>query len=161
MPKKSFTNLVKDHFGYLISDFGFSISEESAVSEKSWSGGIMVYASGPGKQKAEGMQLLIKIILDRGYVLIDFDSPHVNTRDLIGLTEVMRLVAPDQDLDEKIDFSKRPIEVIEPQIQKLAYILRHYCTSLLQGDLSFLEQVMESRNRGREERIKEWKKRKE
>ena len=161
MQTKSFTNLVKDHFSYLISDFGFSISEEHAVSDKSWSGGIVVYASEPRKNNAEVVQLSVRINLDRGYVLIDFDSPQISTRDLIGLTEVVHLVAPDVDLHEKIDFSKQPIEVIEPQIRKLSYILRHYCASLLQGDISFLRRVIESRKTKMEEYTKEWKKRKE
>ncbi len=159
MTKENFNELVKRHFSYLVLDYGFSISEEIPVSGNSLSRGVVVYISNFEKTKPDIKQILIRIILDRGYVLIDIGSSDMNNRDLFGLTEIMKVVAPELNVNQKIDFSKTAHEITEPQVIKLAYIVRHYCAPLLEGDFSTGERLTENRIKAREERIKNWKNR--
>jgi len=157
MKKESFNDIVRRHFSYLVSDYGFSITEEFPVGENPVSRGMVIYVSNFKETSPEVKQILIRIILDRGYVLVDLGSSDMSNRDLFGLTEVMKVAAPELDINEKIDFSKDAYDIIELQVSKLANIVYRYCVPFLRGDFSIGERVIENRIKAREDRIKAWK----
>ena len=175
MGKPKFNSLVKTYFGYLENQYGFALCEEKP--DSTWLGSI-TYES---KQKAfQGKQLVIQFILDRGYVDVQFNTIPQVAREWIDLAEIMKVIDPSaipyesadtSDITHitnpqpvsfrKLDFSRNPNDIVEDQLRNLSIFMSRYCASLLSGDISVFDQIIEARKKVTEDRIILWKEMKE
>jgi hypothetical protein len=161
MQKQKFNDVVKKHFKYLIDDYGFCIKEETPATDNPLWQGIVVYANESEPDLPFKKKPFVRLVLDRGYVMLDIKSGEMTEREWFYISEVMKLIAPEVQVREKVDFSKDPYEIVETQIQNLSKLLVQYCDSLLKGDFSIGDQIQAKRMQEREDRIVKWKKQKE
>ena len=161
MKKQKFNDVVKQHFNYLIVEYGFLVKEELTVSGNPLSRGMVTYMMAKEPENPVLKQTLIRIILDRGYVLLEFGSKDLESREYFSVAEIVPFVASGVNVYEKIDFSRDPYEIIETQVKKLSDFLLLYCIPFLKGDFSIGDRIFEHRSKEREERIQKWKKQKQ
>jgi hypothetical protein len=161
MQKQKFNDVVKKHFKYLIDDYGFCIKEETLATDNPLWQGIVVYANESESDLPFKKKPFVRLVLDRGYVMLDIKSEEMTEREWFDISEVMKLIAPEVQVHEKVDYSKDPYEIVETQIQNLSKLLVQYCDSLLKGDFSIGDQIQAKRMQEREDRIVKWKKQKE
>jgi hypothetical protein len=143
MGKCDFVELVKDLFGYLIKEYGFSVALD--VYDVNAFGNSLV------KFRSETVEL--EVVLDRGQVFINME-PNPNLADSrFSLPFVVDFLAPDAKEPVYIfpkewdDYS----EMIKWQTNRLARVLQQYCEPVLTGQFSQWQAIDELVKRGTEE----------
>ena len=137
-----FTEKVKEHFRYLIDDYGFSIVNESYTTD-----------SGNGLVEFRSRSVHIRIVLDRGQVLIDI-GPSPEVLDYwFDLSSVIEFLSPEAHepayiFPEKWD---NYYEMIDWQVARLARVLRQYCVSVLTREFPDWRELLERNQKEAEE----------
>jgi hypothetical protein len=155
--KSMFEELVEKHFGFLIQEYGFFITERTSYPGDSISQGMMVYKSGSVQANTNVKQTIVRVLLDRGYLDLDIGSPDLQSKDYFTLREIMRATVSDVNIDFSPDFSKPAKEILEPQVKTLSNIIAVYGKPFLLGDFSIGDIIIKARNEERERRIQGWK----
>src|SRR5690242_4384465 len=94
MTKKTFNNLTKKHFNFLVIIYGFTIIEESPIFEDPLWYGRIVYASRPKKGSTRQRPTGVQITLDRGYILLDIGPLDLDRKEWVDIADVMRIADP-------------------------------------------------------------------
>jgi hypothetical protein len=125
-------SLIKQYFQYLIDTYGFFIDHEQ-YSPEIMGNTEIVYKS---------TQIGIRIIIDRGQVLVNIGNPSWPESDWFEFSDVVHYFSPevkfiyafqDNVQDEQID--------VEAQIKRVARMCNQYCGPILRGDFSMQEQI--------------------
>mgnify|MGYP000219498111 CR=1 FL=1 len=143
MTQYIFTEQAKQHFHYLIDDYGFSVVDERYEPE----------AFGNSLIQFRSSAIDIMVVLDRGQVLIDV-SPYPRLSNYqFGLATVVKFLAP--EANEPVYIFPETWEdyddMIEWQLTRLARMLRQYCAPVLRGEFSDWETMNECRKKEAEE----------
>ncbi len=146
MTQYIFTEQAKQHFHYLIDDYGFSVVDERYEPE----------AFGNSLIQFRSSAIDIMVVLDRGQVLIDV-SPYPRPSNYqFSLATVVKFLAPEANEPAYIfpetweDYD----DMIEWQLTRLARVLRQYCVPVLRGEFSDWKTMNECRKKEAEEGYK-------
>jgi len=138
MSDYQFAEAVKYKFGYLIEDYGYSVTDEEYHTEEF--GNILV--------RFRSISLDIIVGLDRGQVYVDV-SPRPSRPDYqFGLPTIIQSTAPEAE-----DFAyiypeepDDPYQRIDWQVSRVADLLRKYCSSVLKGEFASWDEMDQWRN---------------
>jgi len=139
MTGSMFNEHVKGQFWYLIEDYGFSVLDERYDPE----------AFGNSLVDFQSDSVVMRVLLDRGQVMIDFRPSAGSPECWYGLNSVVEFFAPEFDgpacvFPETWDNYQG---MIRWQVDRLASIVQRYCTQVLRGEFSGWEQIAETRSR--------------
>jgi hypothetical protein len=119
-----FQQLATEQFGYLMSEFGFSVAATSADLVEFHKQGCRV-----------------RVLLDRCQVFLDI-GPNGTARPIdrwFDLTDVIHFIAPSVQFEYEYDpeaFARDPSDSQKRQLSRLATYLRRHCERMLNGDFS-------------------------
>jgi hypothetical protein len=158
MEDNLFNTLVKKYFDFLVSDYSFTIVEDSCKYGGTLFFNKVVFSSPSRKGDQRHKQTGVQVTLDRGYISVDIGPYDLDREkeEWLDISEIMRLIKPEivvYDVD-KADLSKSPQMIFEPPLIRLSGILQTYCDQFLQGDFSKYDQIMKARTEWREQYIK-------
>lgn len=154
MSKQTFVELTKKYFSFLISDYGFTISEQTDnVDNPLWYGRVVFQAS--HKETLDRKKTLVRVTLDRGYVLLDIGYLNMKSKEWLDLADIVRLNNPSIEVYTKPDFAQDPHYRIGGELQRISDLTNQYCQPFLKGDFSLESKVEEIRTRWREQILKE------
>lgn len=157
MPEQTFVELTKKYFGFLIFDYGFTIEGQiDNVENPLWRGRVVFRA--PWKESLNRKQTVVRVTLDRGYVLLDIGYLNMTSKEWLDLADIIRLQDPSITVYTKPDFTKDPNSIIEGELKRISKLTRQYCGSFLNGDFSLESKVEEVRANWREQTLSEWSK---
>lgn len=130
-----FSALVKKHFGYLMDEYGFTVTRESYHPE----------FMGNAQVVFESRLVGIDIVCDRNQVLIALGLLSQVRRDWLEFANVVRIFAPEVETVYIFpeDFSNREA-ALETQISRLAQLMRQHCGPVLKGDFSAPNQARQA-----------------
>lgn len=134
MSENVFSQLVKEHFEYLNSEYEFEICSDRYFPE------IMGNAEITFKSSKTGFQ----IVLDRNQVLAKIGQVAKPERDWFAFSDVVSHFFPDigNAYIFPDDFSNYE-QALEIQIQRIASIMKDHCKPLLSGDFSMSAAIKE------------------
>jgi hypothetical protein len=139
MKQYIFTEKVREHFRYLIDDYGFSVIREQHAPE----------TFGNGLVEFQSKSAHIRVILDKGQVLIDL-APYQAIQDYwFDLSSVIEYLAPQSNEPVYVfpETAGNSYETIDWQVSRLAGMLRQHCVPVLKGEFSQWQELFErSRN---------------
>ena len=124
--------LIKEYFKFL-EKYGFSISR------KKYSPEIM----GNAEVIYQSPSVSVKIVIDRGQVLINIGKVSWLEKDWFEYSDVVSFFAPGEDayiFPEEADNSQYTLEI---QLKRVASMLEKYCRKMLEGDFSMQNQIKE------------------
>ena len=131
MTPNLFSDLVKQHFSYLLNDYGFAVADERYYPQ----------AMGNAEVWLKSNLVGLRIVLDRGQVLVSLGPLSQPERDWFELYDVIRFFSPSLNVYEfPEDFSDYKA-ALETQIKRLALVILHYCDPLLRSDFSMQEKI--------------------
>lgn len=135
MDKDIFFERVKEEFHYLVSDYGFTITEE-IYDAQAFGNSFVGFVS-----TMNGMG--IGIALDRGQVTVDI-RPSPGSKKIFGLVTMVRFLAP--DFSEEVYASPPKAfdtyhDRVDWQVKRIARILRQYCEPILKGEFTEWEEM--------------------
>ena len=148
---------VEKYFSFLIHEYNFSVTEEMSYPNNPIAQGKIIYLSRLRQEGTGRRQVIVRVLIDRGYLSVDIGSSDLDSKDYFDLHEIMRVIAPDTDMDFSLDFSKHPKDIIEPQAKKLSELVMIHCESFLNGDFSIGDTIINARMEERERRLQRWK----
>lgn len=143
MTQYKFIEQTKRHFRYLIDDYSFSVVDEEYDPE----------AFGNSLVRFRSSTADVVLVLDRGQVLIDI-NPYPMMQDCqFGLPSVVKFLAPEVSEPAYIfpETWENYNDMIDSQLERLARVLRQYCSSVLRGEFSDWEALSDSRKKEAEE----------
>lgn len=126
---KTFSELVRRHFKYLIDEYGFAVKERIYGSEP-FSDGLIEFWSD---------RTVVVIQLDRFDLMISLGPATAPESVRLGLERVIGFLVHDTQTFH-LSLPASPIsrqEIIEVGLTQYAPALRRYCDSILRGDLSW------------------------
>jgi hypothetical protein len=121
-----FADLVKKHFAFLLSDYGFQISEILGGRGEAMGNAAVTLESAHGA---------MQIVNDRGQVLISIGPSGTPRREWFEFSVVVQTYAPEVHpvyifpTDDAATFEVR----LETQVQRVAELARTYCQPALRG----------------------------
>lgn len=138
MSENIFSQLVKQHFGYLTSKYNFKICSDRFFPD------VMGNAEVTFKSPKTGFQ----IVLDRNQVLAKIGQVNKSERDWFVFSDVISYFSPDVENAYVFpdDFSNYE-QALEIQIERIANMIRDYCEPLLLGDFSMSDAIKEIEKR--------------
>lgn len=143
MTQYSFTDRAKEHFSYLMDDYGYSVAEERYEPE----------AFGNSLVRFHSRMVDISIVLDRGQVLVDI-SPYLSQSNYqFGLPSLLDFLRPGTETSVYVfpetweDYD----DMVEQQLVRLAHTLREDGGQLLTGEFSDWEAVYQREKKRAEE----------
>lgn len=139
MTERMFNEQVKRQFRYLIEDYGFSVVGERYDPE-AFGNSLVDFRSG---------SIIMRMLLDRGQVMVDF-RPCVGPSDSwYDLGSVIEFLAPEADEPAYIfpETWDNYQDMVNWQVDRLAGIVRRYCIRILRGEFSEWEEIAEARKR--------------
>ena len=127
-------DLIVQHFGYLINDYGFRI-ERKEFDPQTMGNAVVVFKSS---------KFGIEIVIDRNQVLISIGEQLDPRMQWFEFSDVVKYYAPDAEAvyvfpDKTAENTWD--EVVEIQLRRLATILRQYCELLLKGESWMKEEI--------------------
>jgi hypothetical protein len=135
--------IIKRYFKYLTDEYAFLIEREG-YSPEAMGNAYIVFTS---------KLIAIRVVVDRGQVLIDIGKVALPEKEWFEFTDVIHYFNP--GIKKVYAFSGVPLEkqnfTIEAQVKHVSLILRQYCEPLLIGDFSMEDQIKEiERKRAKE-----------
>jgi hypothetical protein len=135
-----YVNLIKQHFQFLIDEFGFAIIKESYDPGLNSVSGVVTYQS---------RSVNIEIEVDRAELLLKIGGRKSDRAKWFDFEDVMQIFAPEvedvyrrsgavQTLKDSVAASAR--------IRYVALLLRQYCQPLLAGDFVMLPEIKDTEN---------------
>ncbi len=125
--RNAFAEIVKQNFGYLLDNYGFSVVDESYNPE--WFGDALV--------EFQSAQLQVLVIRERGDVFL-FVSPLSHPEYRFELSEIINFLAPNERERVKVyffpDLPGEPEKSMDLQSANLARVLYQYGSPLLRGE---------------------------
>ncbi len=139
MEQYVFAEQVKERFRYLIDDHGFSVVDERYDPE----------AFGNSLVDFQSSNTVIRVLLDRGQVLIDIGPCPRSPDYWFGLASVVEFLAPEADEPAYIfpETWDSYYDKIDWQVVRLARVLRQYCAPVLRGEFSRWKEMAERRSK--------------
>lgn len=132
----SFDNLLYQHFGFLIHDYGWQLIK---IADKSF--------------LAESKNARIRIFIERNLLVSDIEpigeSANIMLRANIFPSR-LRITNLREGIDSNLNYritwlnAREMIQDIPAEIQKISELLRKYCDDLLRGDFSAWPRIKES-----------------
>jgi len=139
MTESMFNEQVKKQFWYLIEDYGFSVVDERYNPE----------AFGNSLVDFQSNSIVMRVLLDRGEVTVDFRPRTGPSNSWYDLGSVVEFLAP--EADEPIYIFPETWgnyqDMINWQVDRLAKVVQQYCARVLRGEFSGWEEIAETRNR--------------
>ncbi len=139
MTGSMFNEQVKRQFRYLIEDYGFSVVDERYDPE----------AFGNSLVDFQSDSIVMRVLLDRGQVMIDFRPRAGPSKSWYGLDSVVEFLAPEADGPAYIfpETWDNYQDMINWQVDRLASVVQRYCARVLRGEFSGWEEIAETRSR--------------
>lgn len=139
MTGSMFNEQVKRQFGYLIEDYGFSVVGER-YNPEAFGNSLVEFRSG---------SIAMRVLLDRGQVMVDFRPCVGPAESWYGLCSVIEFLAPETNEPAYIfpETWDNYQDMINWQVDRLAGVVRRYCARLLRGEFSEWGEIAEARNR--------------
>jgi hypothetical protein len=139
MEKCVFVEQVKEHFHYLIDDYGFAVVSERFDPE-AFGNSLVDFQSG---------NTAVRILLNRGQVTIDIGPYPRSPGYQFDLSSIIEFLVPD---------AKEPVyifpetwdnyqDMMNWQVDRLASVVQRYCARVLRGEFSEWEEIAEVRSR--------------
>ncbi len=128
MARKTFSSLVRQYFGYLMDDYGFSVTED-------------VFSSQPyshGEIEFRSSTTVVSIGLDRFDIFVDIGpsaEPRIARLSLQRIVEF--LTQGKETFILNPDSRSSPKATIESRLARSATGLRQHCDPVLRGDFSW------------------------
>ncbi len=133
-----YVNMVKQHFQFLINEYGFSIIKESYNPEMKAGNGSVVYQS---------KLVTLEILVDKTEVQIKIGQRKLPGEKWFDFRDVMKCFAPEVEdvyLRSGAALTFKDSFAIEARMLNLAVLLRKYCEPLLGGDFSMKDKIREA-----------------
>lgn len=142
MKQHTFAERVKKHFNYLIDDYGFSVVAEKYDPE----------AFGNSLVDFQSRTTAVRVLLDKGQVLIDIRPLTDPQSSWFNLASVVEFLAPEADEPVYIfpESWDDYYDMIDWQVSRVARVLRKYCAPVLQGEFSQWREMDERRSKSAE-----------
>jgi len=139
MEQYSFIERVKTSFQYLVDDYGFSIANER-YDPQSFGNSLVEFRS---------ETTAIRLILDRSQVLVDLGPISWNPNSWFSLSSVMEFLAPEAGESAYVfpETWESYYDMIDWQVNRLAHILRRYCSLVLTGQFDAWEELERRRRK--------------
>ncbi len=134
-------DLIIQYFRYLISDFGFHVAKREFNPTKTGTAFVVFRSSGVG----------IEIATDRNEVSIRIGDGMDPTKSWFEFGTALKYYAPSiENAYEYPEYKPGDTweDIVLPQLNRLAKMLREYCEPLLKGDLSGKEAIMKIAKEG-------------
>jgi len=143
MKQHAFAEQVKKHFHYLVDDYGFSVVDEKHDPE----------AFGNSLVDFQSSTAVIRVLLDRGQVLVDIRPSIEPPTFWFDLGSLVEFLAPEADEPVYVfpETWDNYYEMIEWQVARLARVLRQYCALVLRGEFSQWREIDKRRKKSAEE----------
>jgi hypothetical protein len=147
------SDLIIQYFGYLITEFGFSVEKDP-------------HAMGNAFAIFKSSQVGIEIVIDRSQVLIALGDPMEARKKWLDYSYVLEYLSPSAVayLDIAQLFDERRAhhtsnkdtwdEVLEFQLRGLASMLRQYCEPILKGEPGMKQVIKEIKEKDFAEMLK-------
>jgi len=139
MTGSMFNERVKRQFRYLTENYGFSVVDER-YNPEAFGNSLVDFQSG---------DIVMRVLLDRGQVMVDFCPCAGSSKSWYGLGSIVEFLAP--EADEPIYIFPETWEnyqdVINWQVDRLASVVQRYCARVLRGEFSEWEEIAETRSR--------------
>jgi hypothetical protein len=134
---------VKTGFQYLISDYGFSVTDER-YDPQSFGNSLVEFRS---KETA------IRLVLDRGQVLVDLGPISWDPNSWCSLSSMMEVLAPEGGEPAYVfpETWESYSGMVDWQINRLARLLRQYCSLVLTGQFSGWKELARRRTKEAED----------
>jgi len=132
-----YVSLMKQHFLFLINEYGFSIIKESYSPEIKIGNGSVVYQS---------KLVTLEIVVDKTDVLLKIGQRKAPLEKWFDFLDVMKYFAPEVDdvyLRSGVTLSLKDSLAVETRLHNIAILLRKYCQPLLAGDFSMKAKIQE------------------
>jgi hypothetical protein len=134
MEQSLLSNLVRQHFRYLTDEYGFSLARDAYFPESMENADMLFVSSQTG----------VRIVLDRGQVLINIGSLLQPQQEWFEFSDVVHFFAP--ETEPVYIFSQDNSNyhaTIESQVIRVARLMHQYCEPLLRGDFSMQSGIRE------------------
>jgi len=134
MEQSLLSNLVRQHFRYLTDEYGFSITHDEYFPESMGNADILFVSPQTG----------VRIVLDRGQVVINIGSVLQPQKDWFEFSDVVHFFTPETEPVYIFPQDNSNYHAaIESQVIRLARLMRQYCEPLLKGDFSMQSGISE------------------
>ncbi len=127
------SDLVIQYFNYLILEFGFHIEQKEF--DPQIMGNTLITFISP--------EIGIEIVIDKNQVLLTIGDQKEIKEKWLEFTDVIHYFSPSEvpyifyTQTDTVSWD----EAVEAQLKRVAFMLRQYCTPLLQGDLTMKEKI--------------------
>ena len=140
MDNVPFFEEVRRQFDYLVKDYGFSVKQEFYAPE----------AFGNAVVELRSSEVGVRVLLDRGQVLVDIGPLSLPPESWFGLPSIVQFIAS-QAIDSEYIFPESWEDydvMVSHQIERVANILRKYGTPVVAGSFKGWEEI--GKRRGEE-----------
>jgi len=132
MSSTPFFMIVKKHFDFLFSDYGFVTVDEGYYPE----------LMGNAHIRLESEKCGIQIVLDRNQVLINMGPTSLGEREWFEFSDIVQYFAPEIESvyvfpEEELTYETR----IEVQVSRLAEIMHNHCKPVLRGNYAMYAEI--------------------
>ena len=140
--------LIKNHFKYLLDEYGFSIEREYYSPEIMGNAAVVYISNTTG----------VIIAVDRSQVLISIGRSALPEDQWFEFSDVIHFYAPTVKEAYIFQIDDTHLVEVELQLERLAQLLRKYCEPLLRGNFSDEDQIKEFERQRAEEMLEDFRK---